>query len=287
MIEKDSNYSFMLEAEQSLNFHKIKTVSDQFILSLPKKLQKKLVDKLEQNIQSLETEPALAANLFVLGEILEARFTKAYSYFSKDFFEKKVEIIDYNCGQGIAEIVYHDFLQNKNYVHDIYRITLIDPSEKALRRAALHTQLVFPNVKINTICKGVRELKTEDITSVGKHVKLHLLANIPTVGNEALTHLSKIIKATITGLNYFVCAGPYYQETSDLAELLNAFVEMMNPDEEQRFAEDLDINQFIPRKKWTCSLRIFMKDETKDGEYVLEKGKRYWINKDNVRSIVR
>lgn len=283
MIEKDTNYSFMLEAEQFLNFQKIKAVSDQFILNLPKKLQKKLIDKLEKNTQLLDTEPSLATNLYVLGKIYEARFLKAYACLSEIFFNNKIEIIDYNCGQGLAEIIYHDFLHKENFRQEIHRITLIDSSEKALSRAALHTQLVFPNVEIFTICKKIEEIQTEDITSVGKLTKLHLLTNIPEAGIDVLTHLSKVIKAAITGLNYFMCVSPYYQETSENAKLLSTFIEMMNPDEKQGYIEDLDINQLIPKKKWTCSLRIFVKDETKDGEYVLEKNKKYWLNRDNVK----
>lgn len=283
MIEKDTNYSFMLESERPLNFQKMKAVSDQFILNLSKELQEKLFDGLTQTTQSLTTEPTLAANLYAFGDIQEARLKRAYSYFSKSFFNKEIEIIDYDCGQGIAEIVYHDFLKTKGIAQKIHRITLINSSDIALKRAGLHAKLVFPEVEIRTIYKTVKELKPEDIPYDENLTKLHLLMNIPAMGTEAAVYLSKVIKAGLNGLNYFMCLSPYYGDSSELLKQMNAFVEIMKPERQLRYAEDLDADQFVPKKSWTCSLRIFVKDETKDGELVSEKNVKYWIDRDDVK----
>ena len=273
----------MLEAERPLNFQKMKAVSDQFILNLSKELQEKLFDGLTQVNSSLNTEPILAATLYAFGEIQEARLKRAYSYFSKVFFNKEIEIIDYSCGQGVAEMVYHDFLYGKSLSQKIGRITLIDSSEIALKRASLHTKLVFPDVEIRVVCKKMNELKTADVISKEKSTKLHLLTNFPGMDAEAMIHLSKVLKAGLSGSNYFICLSPFYGYSSDLLKQMNTFTEIMNPDQQFRYSEDLDAIQFIPGKPWTCSLRIFIKDEHKDGEFIQEKNIKYWITRDDVR----
>lgn len=283
MIEKGTNYSFLLKAEKPFNFQKIKGVSDQFIVSLSQDQQDVLFKELTSNVLMLNSEPLMAAYLHFLGEAQEARLRRAYSYFSKSFFNKDIEIIDYGCGLGIAEIVYHDFMQTRALRQKIRRITLIDPSEIAVKRAGLHTQLVFPDTVIHVVCKELKELNTEDILSGTEIIKLHLLMDIPSLSAETINHLSNVIKTNIKGLNYFICISPYYKESANLLEHLDTFIEIMNPDQKFRYSEDMDINQLVPGKPWTCSLRIFMKNEIKDGEFVIEKDVKYWITNNSIK----
>lgn len=283
MIEKKTNYSFLLKTGGTLNFQKIKAVSDQFILNLSKGLQEKLFEKITPNPQILDSEPLMAAHLYINGEAQEARLQNAYSYFPKSFFNKEIEIIDYRCGQGIAEIVYHDFLQTKNISQKTRRITLIDPSEIAIKRACLHTKLIFPDVEIRVVCNDLDNLKATDILSEKKLTKLHLLMDVPDLNIETLVHLSKLIKANLCGQNYFLCISPYHKNSPELLEKLTMFIEMMNPDRILKCSKDLGGNQLISGKPWTVSLRVFMKDGAKDGEIITEKEVRYRITGDGVK----
>ncbi|MDR2918315.1 MAG: leucine-rich repeat protein [Tannerella sp.] len=283
MIEKGTIYSFMLEAGEPLNFQKIKDVSDQFILNLSKDLQEKLFEMLEPDVLMLDSEPLMAAHLYAVGEVQEARLKHVYSYFPKSFFNKEIELIDYGCGQGIAEIVYNDFLGAKKQQQKIRRITLIDPSEIAIKRAALHAKLIFPDVEIRMVCENLEKLKPKDILSEKKTTKLHLLVDFPRLNTDALVHISKVIKANLSGPNYFLCIGPYQKKYSDLLEQLDLFIEMMNPDQKLRHSEDLDVNQFVSGKPWTCSLRTFVKNEAKDGKIVTEKNIKYRLTRDGIK----
>lgn len=284
MIEKKTNYSFLLKTGGTLNFQKIKAVSDQFILNLSKGLQEKLFEKITPNLQVLDSEPLMAADLYINGEAHEAWLQNAFSYFPKSFLNKEIEIIDYRCGQGIAEIVYHDFLQTKNISQKIRRITLIDPSEIAIKRACLHTKLVFPDVEIRVACNDLDNLKATDILSEKKLTKLHLLMDVPDLNIETLVHLSKIIKANLSGRNYFLCINSYHENSPELLlEKLTIFIEMMNPDRILKYSKGLGVNQLISGKLRTASFRTFIKDGAKDGEIITEKEMRYRITGDGIK----
>src|SRR5699024_10958277 len=87
---------------------------------------------------------------------------------------KKVKLIDWGCGQGIASKMFIDtFGTNK-----VNSVTLIEPSECALKRASLHVSNDVENIK--TINKGFDELEISDLKekSVPDVVNVHLFSNV-------------------------------------------------------------------------------------------------------------
>ena len=77
------------------------------------------------------------------------------------FYE--VEIVDYGCGQGLATLCYHDYLQEHNKEQKVKRIILIEPSSMALSRAELLCSRFYPDVEIIAINKQFDELTKEDL----------------------------------------------------------------------------------------------------------------------------
>ena len=60
----------------------------------------------------------------------------------------------------------------------VRRIVLIEPSEMALRRAALHASVLFPNAELVTINKGFDDLVDGDILSDEDTPTMHILSNV-------------------------------------------------------------------------------------------------------------
>ncbi len=66
--------------------------------------------------------------------------------------------MDYGCGQAMGCICYADFLRENDVRQKVWRVVLIEPSELALKRAALHVSLMFPDAELRTVCKGFDDL---------------------------------------------------------------------------------------------------------------------------------
>lgn len=262
MIEHGTNYSFLLEALHPLTFELVKTLSDRFVSELSEELKERLFDELKRGGNLLETEPQLSAYLHAFGAAHEARFRNAYLHLPKSFFEKETELIDYGCGQAVGAMVYHDFMHANKLIPLVRNITLIDPSERCLRRAALHARRFFPKAEIRTICKYIDDLKVEDVVSNSLLYKLHLFFNIPGMEPSSVEHLATIIDTNLKGYNAFVCVGPFYKKAPELMARLNSFTHLLAVPTEAVFAEDIEENVLLPDEPWTASLRVFTRDVT-------------------------
>ena len=117
-------------------------------------------------------------------------------------------MFDWSCGQGLASIVLFEFLYNNSIILNIDTVVLIEPSELALKRAALHVRHFDSQCKLQTIKKDMDSLTCNDIRSSDKNVKIHLFSNILDVESFSMQHLVNIIKMTQKGVNYFICVSP-------------------------------------------------------------------------------
>ena len=63
----------------------------------------------------------------------------ALSHFSwEDFENRRIQIVDWGCGQALATICFFDYLKRKDIKCEIEKIVLIEPSKEALDRATTH-----------------------------------------------------------------------------------------------------------------------------------------------------
>ena len=96
----------------------------------------------------------------------------------------------------------------------ITKITLIEPSQKALMRGALHSKCVTQHLSISptllTIKKLMDDVSHEDLITESTSVKIHLFSNILDVTSFDLLSLAKKISSTQKGENYFICVSPTY-----------------------------------------------------------------------------
>ncbi len=128
------------------------------------------------------------------------KFTKQKNRF--DFTSNKIEIIDYGCGQGFASILFFDEYKQARQITS--KITLIDPSEIALKRAEHILATYTSKEKINPICKGLDDIKKNEIQTSNDAAKIHLFSNILDIENAFDIKLlfNKII--VHKGKNYFM-----------------------------------------------------------------------------------
>lgn len=224
IIEESTNYAFALEQKQSdgrLSFYAIREASAQLykMMQLPEATQKRLYDEIERGICPLNKEPHLNAYMYYFGKMHHAKLHRAYDNLSAGFRQHHtIDIVDYGCGQAMGCICYADFLRENGIRQRVRRVVLIEPSELALARAALHVSLLFPDAEIRTVCKGFDDLLPEELCSDADVPTLHILSNVLDIGDKFydLDKFADLVSGVLKGDNEFVCVGPRYGNQNDL-----------------------------------------------------------------------
>ena len=224
IIEESTNYAFALEQKQSdghLSFYAIRETSAQLykMMQLPEVTQKRLYDEIERGVCPLNKEPHLNAYMYYFGKMHNAKLRRAYDNLSTEFRQHEtIDIVDYGCGQAMGCICYADFLRENDIRQRVRRVVLIEPSELALARAALHVSLLFPDAEISSICKGFDDLLPEELCSDVDVPTLHILSNVLDLGDKfyGLDKFADLVSGVLKGYNEFVCVGPRYGHQNDL-----------------------------------------------------------------------
>ena len=154
MIEQSTNYAFKLKYIEQPCFDEVRKLAVKFMLELPQQLRDELHEALKRGVDILDSEPLMVTYLHSFGPMHQAKLQYAFDKLNEEFLQQKeINIIDYGCGQAIGTMCYADFLRENGYSQKVKTITLIEPSELCLKRAALHVSLFFPNAKIITVNK--------------------------------------------------------------------------------------------------------------------------------------
>lgn len=147
-------------------------------------------------------------------------YAKLLSSFETTFpqsFDSPVNIVDWGCGQAIATITFLEKYHSINVRH----ITLIEPSEIVLKRAALHCRK-FTNAYLKTVCKKIDDVVVHDIKSQSMIPTIHLFSNILDIDDYNSNHLLSVVDNVLTCKNYFVCVSPYIDDIKTAR--LNSFM---------------------------------------------------------------
>lgn len=162
---------------------------------------------LGRGVSVLYDEQQLYAYIRSYGNMHFAKCNYAYERIPISFFDNNIEIIDYGCGQALASMTYLDFLNKNHHSQVVEKITLIEPSEIALKRGALHIKLFNSEIDILTINKDLNGLVPNDFNNNG-NIKLHLFSNILDIDNYSTKHLANLINECFKGENIFVVVSP-------------------------------------------------------------------------------
>ena len=168
----------------------------------------------------LQTEEQLNAYIAAYGEM---HFIKCRAALQNFPFETltNFEIVDWGCGQGIASLTLHDMLKEHGKVYGLKRITLIEPSEMALRRAeAFIKRSVDQRVEVVAINKGIPSTEfSNDLSEVSATapIVIHLFSNILDIRTLSLRWLARKI-ASFARQQQIVCVGPAIRGDSRISD---------------------------------------------------------------------
>jgi tRNA A58 N-methylase Trm61 len=197
IIETDTEYSKVL-LSTSADFDSIRAISVRCAGT------QKIAGR---GVNILKSEDELFGYFKSFGNMHKAKLQSAFKALP-EIFESKINIIDWGCGQGIGSMI---FLEKYGAEH-INHITLIEPSEIALKRAALHCRKYCSTIRLTTICKKLDDLDEEDFNSQQSNITVHLFSNILDIDDYSQKQLIQLIESTQAGENYFVCVSPYIDD---------------------------------------------------------------------------
>lgn len=206
-IEK-SEYSEKLHAIKEPNFNKIKQISFDYIKSIGDPVE--LHTKLNQGVTIIDDEQLLYKYMVSYAAMHKAKLYDSFEVVLDKLNYKKINIIDWGCGQALATSLLIEYIKEQNLQIDIEDMIFIEPSKLALNRGMLHIDLLQQkNYKINAINKDIDCLDQSDIEFKNDNTVVHLFSNILDVEFFKLDiqFLEKISK-NIQSDNYFICVSP-------------------------------------------------------------------------------
>ena len=101
---------------------------------------------LNHGIDLLASEDALNCYMSAYGDMHVTKCRAAMMNFPFNQLQGNIEIVDWGCGQGIGSATIIEILRQRNLLHQLRKVTLIEPSEKALIRATLNIKQLTHNV---------------------------------------------------------------------------------------------------------------------------------------------
>ena len=179
---------------------------------------------LNHGYDALDSEDKLNAYISAYGEMHVVKCRKAMQNFPFDelwikdsngeptSIIKNFEIFDWGCGQGIGILTFLELLNEREMLHGVSAITLIEPSSFALNRAkSWVSQSVKPSTVINTLERYIpsnNNNKWEDLSCEQK-IAIHIFSNVLDVRSVGLKWLAEN-SLLLAEKSYYICVGPKY-----------------------------------------------------------------------------
>lgn len=209
---------------------------------------------LERGVKVLTYEEQLLAYIYSYGRMHFAKLEAALRCIDK-FDSTNIEIIDWGCGQALATISLLEDIKNRPQYLAVNSVTLIEPSELALKRAALHTQKFDNAVRIRTVNKDLDSFTPEDFVTQQQTLKIHLFSNILDIDLFSMSKLIENIKCIFKGNNIFVCVSPYINEYK--TQRLDDFVDAFEQYPSFQLIEEKNQKAGEWENRWTRVVRVF------------------------------
>ena len=171
-----------------------------------------------RGVKPLTTEDEMYEYIKRYGKMHYAKLLSAFESTFPQHFDTPINIVDWGCGQGIATITFLEKYSSANVIN----ITLIDPSEMVLKRAALHCRKFTSNAKIYTIPKVLDDVTISDLKIQSNIPTIHLFSNILDIDDYNTHKLISLVDNALTCKNFFVCVSPYIDDIKSAR--LNSFM---------------------------------------------------------------
>lgn len=174
----------------------------------------------------LQTDNQLNAYLAAYGEVHIVKCLAAIQNLPLEQVRHyNYEIFDWGCGQGLASLVLVDYLAERNLLGNLQQITLIEPSNYAIKRAEKWLrESVGPGIKIKTVNKPISinpSIGVDEITCLSR-VSINLFSNILDVQSVNLKWLAEKT-ASLADINYMICVGPKFSYNTRIKDFCGYF----------------------------------------------------------------
>ena len=171
-------------------------------------------------------------------------------------FKEVLEIYDWGCGQGLASICFLEYLNVEEIEYSVSRITLIEPSEIAIKRASLHLRKFTADTQIVTINKDLDSLQNSDFESNDLVTKVHLFSNILDIDLFSMRGLINFIRGNFMGKNIFICSSPYVSNFK--TERIDGFVQSFSNNSNFEIISNISQKKGEwPGTNWSRVIRVF------------------------------
>ena len=236
-------YKDEITALREISFNSIRGIAKNYIMSLSDEERNELYESLNHGVDLLDSDAQMKCYLFSFGRMHQAKVYRALSCISPSTYASgNFDIVDWGCGQGLATVCLFDYLRERRVTNSVHKVTLIEPSEAARERAAIHVgAYVGANVTVSCIGKYLDDIKPEDIAG-DSPVTIHFFSNILDIGSIDLKSLAEKVGSNVHGQHYFFCISPMNsgnRRIDRFYEYFNAPETFMNETaSEYRYSED-------------------------------------------------
>lgn len=202
-------YTEQINSLKEPTFQQIRGIAVRSISHLSKTERDKLWEKLNHGVELLDSHELMCQYLFSYGNMHEAKIRDAVKFLPKEIVRSEFEIVDWGCGQGIGTICLFDYLRTLGYNSNVKKVTLIEPSKKALERARLHVNSYIKNDSlISSFPDYFDKIQNENIKSKNGLPVIHIFSNILDVKDIDLKELASKIDKAVVDDNYIISVGP-------------------------------------------------------------------------------
>lgn len=187
-----SEYSEILRNSKPLNFEKIRRISSNFITE----------KEIEVTFENYQLYKYLSEN----GKRDKAIMYTVFENLIEIFIDKCINVIDWGSNQGIASMLFLDFIREKQLNIVISNLILIEQDEKSLKRAFLHiNELKQNDIYIKTMNCNIQNIGNNELP-LNENITVHLYSTLldNNYENRKISLLDSI-DFSKNKENYFVC----------------------------------------------------------------------------------
>lgn len=187
-----SEYSEILQNSKPLSFEKIRRISSNFITE----------KKIGATFENYQLYKYLSEN----GRRDKAIMYSVFENLMEYFIDKSINVIDWGCNQGMASMLFLDFIREKQLNINISNLILIEQNEKSLKRAFLHiNELKQNSIDIKIINSNIQNIIIDKVFS-NENVTVHLYSTLldNNYENRKISLLDSI-SSIKNKEDYFVC----------------------------------------------------------------------------------
>ena len=215
--------------------------------------------ELNHGVNLLSSDEVLNCYMSAYGDMHVTKCRAAMQNFPFQQLQGNIEIVDWGCGQGIASATIIDILKQRNLLSWLRKVTLIEPSKRALQRAISNIkQLTRNSIEIDAKNKYLPSKGIDDeytLSPIGYRYNLivHVFSNILDVSTIDLGAVARMV-ASSHGKHFVLCIGPKNSAAYRIEKFCSVFVN-------QEYFSQIDSVCYGRTKRtghlFTCMTRCF------------------------------